>query len=59
MYPQKNLKVRYKEGVFTSGYIKSRSERANFSIEKIQSLGWEPYVDIMTGFRRMLESYQI
>ena len=57
LYPEKKLKVVFAKDVFQKGYIKSRSSRANFSIEKIKKLGWKPKIDIRTGFSRMIESY--
>lgn len=57
LYPEKGLKIIYEEGSFQKGYIKSRSTRANFNIEKIKKLGWKPIIDIKTGFKRMIESY--
>ena len=57
LYPEKNLKIEFAKDVFKKGYIKSPSSRANFSTEKLRSLGWSETVDIKTGFKRMIESY--
>ncbi len=57
LYPQKNLKVEFKDGVFREGYIKSASSRANFNIDKLKLLGWNQKVDIKEGFKRMVDSY--
>lgn len=55
--PEKHLKVEFKKDVFCSGYIKSSSSRSNFNIDKIKSLNWKPKIDLKTGFKRMLDSY--
>ncbi len=57
LFPEKHLNVEFKEGVFQQGYLKSKSSRANFNIDKIKKLGWKPQIDIQTGFKRMIESY--
>lgn len=58
MYPEKALKVEFAKDVFQKGYIKSKSLRANFNVEKLEALGWMEKIDIKTGFTRMVESYK-
>lgn len=58
LYPEKGLKVAFSQNVFSDGYIKSPSSRLKFDTEKIRALGWEPKIDIMTGFDRMIRSYE-
>lgn len=58
LYPNKNLEVEFKDGVFQKGYIKSASTKANFSVDKLKKLGWEQKVGLKEGFKRMLDSYQ-
>lgn len=58
IYPEKHLKVVFGQELHTKGYIKSRSTRAKFNIKKIKQLGWNPSVNIKTGFIRMIESYK-
>lgn len=58
IFPEKKLEVKIAKDVFEKGYIKSPSSRANFSVEKIKNLGWKQKVDIKTGFKRMVKSYE-
>lgn len=57
LYPEKELNVEFKEGVYVDGYIRAQSTRGNWVTEKIQSLGWQQKIDIKTGFKRTIESY--
>lgn len=57
LYPEKGLKVEFKEGVFVDGYIRAQSTRGNWVTTKMQSLGWQQEIDVKTGFKRMVESY--
>lgn len=59
LYPEKQLSVQLNKNLSPKGYIKSQSTRANFNIDKIKALGWEPKIDIKTGFKRMIESYNL
>jgi UDP-glucuronate decarboxylase len=42
---------------FKPGYMQSPVQRSLPSIAKIQSLGWQPLVDLKQGFQRTLDSY--
>ncbi len=57
LYPEKHLAVEFKKDEFCQGYIKSPSSRSNFNTDKIKSLNWRAKIDIKTGFKRMIESY--
>ena len=59
LYPDKHLSIKFNQDRTNKGYIKSRSSRATFIIDKIKKLGWKPNVDVKTGFKRMMDSYQI
>ena len=57
LYPEKKLNVEFAQGVFEKGYIRSASSRANFNIDKLKALGWKQTINVKTGFKRMIESY--
>lgn len=44
---------------FKPGYMPSPVQRSLPSIAKLQSLGWQPVVNLREGFRRTLDSYLI
>lgn len=57
LYPEKGLKLEFKEGIYVDGYIRAQSTRGNWATTKMQSLGWQQKIDVKTGFKRMIESY--
>lgn len=58
LFPEKELEVNFAPNVFSDGYIKSQSSRANFNIEKLKKLGWTQKINLKNGFERMIKSYE-
>ena len=57
LYPEKRLKVEFNKNICKSGYIKSKSSRIKLNTDKLKNLGWNESVNIKTGFKRMVKSY--
>ena len=58
IHSEKGLKVEFAKDVFKEGYIKSMSQRASFSTEKLKKMGWKQKINIEEGFERMIRSYE-
>jgi len=58
IFPEKNLKIEYKEGVYKNGYIRAQSTRAKFNVNKLKALGWKETVDLKEGLAKMLYAYK-
>lgn len=54
----KNLSVRFAEGIEPKGYLKSESTKAGFVSNKLKQLGWKPLITEKDGFKRMMRSYE-
>jgi nucleoside-diphosphate-sugar epimerase len=57
LFPERKLRVRYETLINNNEYLKSPITRQIPSIEKAESLGWSPLIDINTGFKRTVLSY--
>ena len=57
LFPERKLRVRYETLINNNEYLKSPITRQIPSIEKAESLGWSPTIDINTGFKRTVLSY--
>ena len=57
LFPERKLRVRYETLINNTEYLKSPITRQIPSIEKAESLGWSPTIDINTGFKRTILSY--
>jgi nucleoside-diphosphate-sugar epimerase len=57
LFPEKRLKVVCRERT-SSGYIVSNNTHCFASIKKIQSLNWNPGIDIEKGFYKTILSYE-
>ena len=57
LFPERNLGVRFENLILDGSYLKSSIVRQVPSIEKAIGLGWEPVVDVPTGFKRTILSY--
>ncbi len=57
LFPEKNLSVEF-GGTIQKGYIRSASAGGILDNAKLKKLGWSPKIDIKTGFKRMINSYE-
>lgn len=57
LFPERKLRVRYETLINNNEYLKSPITRQIPNIEKAESLGWSPIIDINTGFKRTVLSY--
>ena len=57
LFPERKLRVRYETLINNNEYLKSPITSQIPSIEKAESLGWSPTIDINTGFKRTVLSY--
>ena len=57
IYPDLRLKVIKKDDPDDPGYIKSKITRNCPDISKIRSLGWEPKIQIIEGFKNTIDSF--
>ena len=58
LYPEKGLSVKFAANKFKKNYLRSQREKTLVCTEKIRALGWDQKVNIETGFKRMINSYQ-
>ncbi len=56
LFPEKNLNVVKKDTV-ASGYINSYVSRISPNTDKLKDLGWEPKINLESGFTRTIKSY--
>lgn len=57
LFPERKLRVRYENPIMNNEYLRSPITRQIPNIEKAESLGWNPTIDINTGFKRTVLSY--
>lgn len=57
LFPERNLRVRYQIPISNNDYLRSSITRQIPNINKVQCLGWDPFTDIVTGFKRTILSY--
>jgi len=61
LFPERGVGVRFShahdQAAAPTSYLPSPVQRACPSIDKIARLGWQPSVDIATGFRRTIQTY--
>lgn len=57
LFPDRGLKVRHEARPAHDGYAQSRITRNAPDISRARALGWEPRVDLATGFRRTITSF--
>lgn len=58
LYPEKGLSIEIAENKLNKNYLKSQRKTTLVCTEKIKAYGWYPKIDIRTGLKRMIESYQ-
>lgn len=56
IYPQKQLQVIRDESSKSIHYLKSNVSRNSPNIDKARSIGWEPKINIIDGFKRTIET---
>lgn len=59
LYPELNLQVEMKLKTADASYLKSPISRNSPNIDKVKQLGWNPKVDVKTGFKRTVESFLV
>jgi len=60
LYPEKGLTVSsVQKSMEETHYVKSPIARGTPDITKLEALGWDPVVDVTTGFGRTIESYLV
>jgi nucleoside-diphosphate-sugar epimerase len=59
LYPENHCSVQFSEKVKNDGYIRSPSTGAGLCADKLKKLGWKQKINIESGFKRMIESYQL
>ena len=57
LFPEKQLKVKFKIKPENNDYLKSPVNNCSPSIEKIKKLGWSPEIGTKDGFKRTVESF--
>jgi UDP-glucuronate decarboxylase len=57
IFPERNIGVDFLQSNPNPNYLPSKISRSCPSIDKIRSLGWQPKIALIDGFRRTIESY--
>jgi len=57
LYPEKGINLQMNIPRNQEGYIRSPLSRGLPDISKIQTLGWNPQIDVQEAFRRTIESF--
>lgn len=58
LYPERGLRVEYKQRDAASSYVNSTISRSCPDISKMRALGWVPGVGIAEGFARTVRSFE-
>jgi UDP-glucuronate decarboxylase len=59
LYPEKNLVIERRQTSAETSYLASTFNRLVPDVRRLANLGWQANVDPASGFRRMIEAYQL